>query len=93
MDNRAKQQNTAKKTAQKFFTKANQADGATKDTYVNQHAATAAKIAKLRKLRLAKEAQDKEEADRLAVQENPVGSPLRRAPVPVKPAKRIRWTY
>ena len=57
----------ARKRAQNSFTASEQRDSFVKQEIEKERAATAAKTAKLRALRLAKEAEDKIEADRLAL--------------------------
>jgi hypothetical protein len=58
----------ARKRAQNHFTASEQRDVAVKQEIEKERAAIAAKTAKLRALRLAKEAVDKVESDRLAVE-------------------------
>jgi hypothetical protein len=58
----------ARKKAQAQFASSEQRDNAIKQEIEKERAATAAKTAKLRALRLAKEATEKVEADRLAVE-------------------------
>ena len=58
---------TARKRAQNHFSASEQRDALVKQEIEKERAATAAKTAKLKALRLAKEAEDKIEADRLAL--------------------------
>jgi len=61
-------QNSHEKNAQKYFAKTEQSETPAKQTRKKERTANAAKTAKLRGLRLAKEAADKEEAGKLAME-------------------------
>jgi len=94
LNQQTKPPNSAQKVAQKYFAKtAAQDDTLAKQTLKKERAVTAAKTARLRDLRLAKEAQDKEEADRLAKETGVVPPVRRKRATAVKPAKMIRMSY
>jgi hypothetical protein len=79
----------ARKRAQNHFTASEQRDVAVKQEIERERAATAAKTVKLRALRLAKEAEDKIEADRLAVIDTAAKAQAKAAAKAAKPkAKR-----
>jgi len=67
MANTTEARDAAQKRAQSHFTASEQRDVLVKQEIEKERAAIAAKTAKLRALRLAKEAEDKIEADRVAV--------------------------
>jgi hypothetical protein len=89
-------QNSSEKNAQKYFRKAEQSDTSAKQSLKKERSAIAANTARLRGLRLAKEAQDKEEAEKVAAElaDNPGALPAkaRRARTTKRPAMR-RMTY
>jgi hypothetical protein len=94
MDGQMKPRNAIQQSAQKYFAKTAQAEMVTKAIGKKERSAGAAKIARLKALRLAKEAGDKEEADKLAAQENGATPIAKRKRTPaVKPLKMLRMSY
>ncbi len=67
MANTTETRDNARKRAQNHFTASEQRDTLVKQEIEKERAASAAKTAKLKALRLAKEADDKVEADRMAL--------------------------
>lgn len=67
MANTTEARDAAQKRAQNHFTASEHRDALVKQEIEKERAATAAKTARLKALRLAKEADDKVEADRLAM--------------------------
>jgi len=67
MANTTDARDAAQKRAQTHFTASEQRDALVKQEIEKERAASAAKTARLKALRLAKEADDKVEADRLAM--------------------------
>src|SRR5438874_11672674 len=93
MNNNTKPQNGAQNNAQKYFKRTALADTAAKESKKLRKEG-AAKIDRLRGLRLAKEAADKEEADKLAIENTGTVAPAKRKrTAAAKPAKMTRMTY
>jgi hypothetical protein len=87
MANTTEARDTARKRAQNHFTASEQRDTLVRQEIEKERAASAAKTAKLRALRLAKEAEDKVEADRLAL----IAAAAKAAKPPAKPrAKSVK---
>jgi hypothetical protein len=93
MNRQIDQKSTAQKSAQNYFRKSVDVDTLAKQTR-KERVLSAAKTARLRGLRLTKEAADKEEADKRAVQTGDAAASGRskRAPA-IRSAKTVRMSY
>jgi hypothetical protein len=78
MSNSTDQQSAARQRAQNYFTQTEKRDALVREEVEKERAVAAAKTAKLKALRLAKEAEDREEASRIAKTAPPKKAPVKR---------------
>jgi len=78
MSNSSDQQSAARQRAQNYFTQTEKRDAMVREEVEKERNVAAAKTAKLKALRLAREAQEREEAARVALTTPPKKTPVKR---------------